>query len=224
MTQITPKVYSIDGITHPDPRRKVFPYLFVEDQDNLTLIDPSFLSQLPILENYLLDVGYDIKNVKRIILTHVHVDHSQAANEIKKRSGAKIYSHWIEARYLNHNPPYQGPPTTQETVDKLEKLGVSMKALIKEYGSFEVEPIGVDEQVSDGDMIGSLKVIHTPGHTAGHVSLYYEKDKLLLGADSICICICMCICIWSRGYVYICTTSINRSSYSNSIGTKALQS
>lgn len=185
MTQITPKVYSIEGITHPDPRGKVFPYLFVEDQDNLTLIDPSFLSQLPILENYLLDVGYDIKNVKRIILTHVHVDHSQAANEIKKRSGAKIYSHWIESRYLIHDPQYQGPPTTQETVDKFEKLGLSMRALIKEYGSFEVEPISVDEQVSDGDMIGSLKVIHTPGHTPGHISLYYEKDKLLLGADSI---------------------------------------
>jgi glyoxylase-like metal-dependent hydrolase (beta-lactamase superfamily II) len=185
MTQITPKVHSIEGITHPDPRGKVFPYLFVEDQDNLTLIDPSFLSQLPILENYLLDVGYDIKDIKRIILTHAHMDHSQAANEIKKRSGAKIYSHWIEARYLIHNPPYQGPPTTQETVDKLEKLGVSMKALIKKYGSLEVEPISVDEQVSDGDMIGSLKVIHTPGHTPGHISLFYEKDKLLLGADSI---------------------------------------
>jgi glyoxylase-like metal-dependent hydrolase (beta-lactamase superfamily II) len=185
MTQITSKVYSIEGITHPDPRGKVFPYLFVEDRDNLTLIDPSFLSQLPILEKYLLNVGYDIKNVRHIILTHVHVDHSQAANEIKKRSGAKIYSHWIESRYLSHDPPYQGPPTTQDTVDKLEKLGVSMKALIKEYGSFEVEPTRVDEQVSDGDMIGSLKVIHTPGHTPGHISLYYEKDKLLLGADSI---------------------------------------
>jgi glyoxylase-like metal-dependent hydrolase (beta-lactamase superfamily II) len=102
LTQITPNVYSIEGITHPDPRGKVFPYLFVED--NLTLIDPAFLSQVPILENYLLDVGYEIKNVKRIILTHVHVDHSQAANEIKKRSGAKIYSHWIESRYLSHNP------------------------------------------------------------------------------------------------------------------------
>jgi len=109
------------------------------------------------------------------------VDHSQAANELKKR----IYSHWIESRYLSHNPPYQGPPTTQETFDKLEKLGVSMETLIKEYGSFDVEPISVDEQVSDGDMIGSLKVIHTPGHTPGHISLYYEKDKLLLGADNI---------------------------------------
>ena len=60
-----------------------------------------------------------------------------------------------------------------------------MKTVLKEYGTFDVEPISVDEQVSDGEMIGSLKVIHTPGHTPGHISLYYEKDKLLLGADSI---------------------------------------
>jgi glyoxylase-like metal-dependent hydrolase (beta-lactamase superfamily II) len=113
------------------------------------------------------------------------VDHAQAANEVKRKSGAKIYSHWIEARYLGQNPPYLGPPSAQETVKKLEKLGVSMGALMKEYGSLDVEPISVDEQVSDGDMIGSLKVIHTPGHTPGHISLYYEKDKFLLGADSI---------------------------------------
>jgi len=185
MTQITPNVHSIEGITHSDPRGKVFPYLFVEDQDDLTLIDPSFLSQLPILGKYLLDIGYDIKNVKRIILTHVHMDHSQAANEVKRKSGAKIYSHWIEARYLGQNPPYRGPPSAQETVEKLKKLGVSMDVLIKEYESFDVEPIMVDEQVSDGDVIGSLKVIHTLGHTPGHISLYYEKGKLLLGADSI---------------------------------------
>jgi glyoxylase-like metal-dependent hydrolase (beta-lactamase superfamily II) len=84
-----------------------------------------------------------------------------------------------------------------------------MRALIKEYGSFEVEPISVDEQVSDGDTIWSLKVIHTPGHTPGHISLYYEKDKLLLGADSI--------------YKHVFgTEGIDRPSYSNSVCTKAL--
>jgi glyoxylase-like metal-dependent hydrolase (beta-lactamase superfamily II) len=144
------------------------------------------------------------------------VDHAQAANEVKRKSGAKIYSHWIEARYLGQNPPYLGPPSAQETVKKLEKLGVSMGALIKEYGSLDVDPISVDEQLSDGDMIRSLKVIHTPGHTPGHISLYYEKDKFLLGADSIYKH------IWSRGYVYICTSSIDRSSYSNSVCTETI--
>ena len=60
-----------------------------------------------------------------------------------------------------------------------------MGALIKEYESLDVDPISVDGQVSDGDFIGSLKIIHTPGHTPVHISLYYEKDNLILGADSI---------------------------------------
>ena len=115
---------------------EVFPYLFVEDQNDLTLVDPSFLSQLPKIENYLLDIGYNIKNVKRIILTHVHVDHSRASNEVRRKSGAKIYSHCIEVRYPGQNPPYRGPPSAQETVEKLEKIGVSMEGINKRIWKF----------------------------------------------------------------------------------------
>jgi glyoxylase-like metal-dependent hydrolase (beta-lactamase superfamily II) len=46
-----------------------------------------------------------MSNIKRIILTHVHSDHTQAANEVKKRTSAaaandgrpKIYAHWIDS-------------------------------------------------------------------------------------------------------------------------------
>jgi glyoxylase-like metal-dependent hydrolase (beta-lactamase superfamily II) len=89
------------------------------------------------------------------------------------------------AGYLAHNPPYPGPPTTQAIQDILEKSGLSAEELTKKFGSMELEPIIVDNQVSDGDMIGSLKVIHTPGHTPGHISLYYGEDRILFGADTI---------------------------------------
>ena len=79
MVEITKQVHSVDGFTHPFPGGKVVPYIFIENEDDLTLIDPSFLPQLPILENYLVNAGYDIRNVKRIILTHLHIDHAQAA-------------------------------------------------------------------------------------------------------------------------------------------------
>jgi glyoxylase-like metal-dependent hydrolase (beta-lactamase superfamily II) len=128
----------------------------------------------------LLNAGYDIKNVKRIILTHVHVDHAQAAKQIKEKSGAKIYSHWIEANYLAHKPSYNGPPTTQETIDKLKKLGISIEELTKKYGSFDVEPIIVDKPVSDGDMIGSLRVIHTPGIRQDIFHFIIKKTELFL--------------------------------------------
>ena len=46
-----------------------------------------------------------------------------------------------------------------------------------------VDPIQIDEQTKDGDTIGSLKVIHNPGHTPGHISLYSEKHRVIFGAD-----------------------------------------
>jgi glyoxylase-like metal-dependent hydrolase (beta-lactamase superfamily II) len=185
MVEITKRAHTIEGFTHPFPGGKVVPYMFIENEDDLTLIDPSFLPQLPILENYIHDTGYEMINIKRIILTHLHIDHAQAANEIRKRTGAKVYSHWIEAGYLAHNPPYKGPPTIQQITDILEKTGLSAEELTKGFGSMELEPIIVDEQVADGDMIGSLKVIHTPGHTPGHISLYHEQDRIMFGADTI---------------------------------------
>jgi glyoxylase-like metal-dependent hydrolase (beta-lactamase superfamily II) len=187
MVEITKRAHSIDGFTHPSPGGKVVPYLFIEniDEDDLTLIDPSFLPQLPILEDYIHNLGYEMKNIKRIILTHLHIDHAQAANEIRNRTGAKIYSHWIEAGYLAHNPPYPGPPTAQATQEILKKSGLSLEELTKKFGSINLEPIIVDNQVSDGDMIGNLKVIHTPGHTPGHISLYHSEDRTIFGADSI---------------------------------------
>ena len=62
--------------------------------------------------------------------------------------------------------------------------GLSAEELIKKFGSMELEPIIVDEQVSDGDDRKS-KVIHTPGHTPGHLSLYHEQDRILFAADTI---------------------------------------
>jgi len=189
MVEITKKAHSIEGFIHPSFSigGKVVPYLFIEniDEDDLTLIDPAFLPQLPILEDYIHNLGYYLKNIKRIILTHLHIDHAQAANEVRNRTGAKIYSHWIEAGYLAHNPPYPGPPTAQRTQEMARKSGLSSEELTKKFGSLEVEPIIVDNQVSDGDMIGSLRVIHTPGHTPGHISLYHSEDRIIIAGDSI---------------------------------------
>jgi len=86
---------------------------------------------------------------------------------------------------LAHDPQYQGAPSHETVQNILNKFGVNMKDVIKKFGHFNVDPIIVDEQLKDGDMIGSLQVIHTPGHTPGHISLYSKKHKIMFGADSL---------------------------------------
>jgi glyoxylase-like metal-dependent hydrolase (beta-lactamase superfamily II) len=183
MVEIIKNIHSIDGLLYPIPGVGIIPYLFIEGPDDLTLIDTGFVSDISKLENYLTSTGYNITSIKRIVLTHVHVDHVQAVNELKKRSGAKLYCHWADAGYLAYSPPYHGPPYPQTIQDLLKKFGVSMDEVIKKFGGLEREPVIVDKQVSDGDRIGSLKVIHTPGHTPGHMSLYSEDHRTIFGAD-----------------------------------------
>jgi glyoxylase-like metal-dependent hydrolase (beta-lactamase superfamily II) len=129
-----------------------------------------------------------MSDIKRIILTHAHADHAQAANE-KRTSAtssdlqAKIYAHWIDSAYLAHNPPYHGPPNLAIYKELLAKHDLKIEDVIKKFGKLDVDPITVDEQLKDGDKIKSLKVIHTPGHTPGHMSLYLEDQRAVFGAD-----------------------------------------
>jgi glyoxylase-like metal-dependent hydrolase (beta-lactamase superfamily II) len=51
-----------------------------------------------------------------------------------------------------------------------------------------LEPVGIDEYVEDGtrlDLAGGTKVISTPGHTPGHISLYLERSKVLIAGDAL---------------------------------------
>jgi len=185
MVEITRHVHSIDGLEHPFPGVGIVPYLVEERPNDLTLIDTCFIAELPKLEAYINNVGYSMKQIKRIIISHVHVDHTQAANEIKKMSGgrAKIYSHWADAGYLAHDPPYHGAPTHQTIQNMLQRYGVTTEDVVKKFGSMEREAIIVDEQLKDGDLVESLQVIHTPGHTPGHIALYSKRYRIIFGAD-----------------------------------------
>jgi len=185
MAEIIPHIHSIDGLEHPFPGVRIVPYLVEEGPNDLTLIDTCFIAELPKLNAYINNLGYSMKDIKRIVITHLHVDHTQAVKDIKKRSGgrAKIYSHWADAGYLAHDPPYQGPPSHQTIQHMLQRYGLTTEDVVKKFGSLEREAIIVDEQLKDGDLVESLQVIHTPGHTPGHISLYSKKHGIIFGAD-----------------------------------------
>jgi len=91
-------------------------------------------------------------NIKYIINTHGHVDHISGNTEMKKKTGAEIIIHKDDAELLVFTPPM----------------------VFKMFGAEQSPP--ADITVNDGDLITvgglSLKVIHTPGHSPGGMSLY----------------------------------------------------
>ena len=109
------------------------------------------------------------RNVKQIILTHAHLDHSGGVASLKpeQREGITIYCHENERSYL-------------ELPDSL---------YINPINKFSLDPITITKSVSNGDnlVIGDyvFEIIHTPGHTEGSMCLFDPDKKILFSGDCV---------------------------------------
>jgi glyoxylase-like metal-dependent hydrolase (beta-lactamase superfamily II) len=100
--------------------------------------------------------------IDTIVLTHCHFDHIAHVKEIAHMCKAKIAIHRDDAGGLIDDG----------------------KSLSMQFGA-RSPGIVPDIVLSDGDTIGGLLVIHTPGHTPGSISLWSEQDKVLISGDTV---------------------------------------
>ena len=121
-----------------------------------------------LVNNTLIDAGIDPERIlpykdqiKNIVLTHGHFDHTVHANEIANLTGAKIYIGEHDLQFLTD----------------------SSLSLSTHFGSPQI-PIQA-EPLKDGDVIDGFTVYHTPGHTGGSICLFRESDGTLIAGDTI---------------------------------------
>lgn len=137
------------------------------DQEMAILIDTGFPGQIEDLRMAMDKVGVSFGKLKVIILTHQDIDHIGSLPEILQECGnnIKVYAHALDKPYIQGDLP-----------------------LLKD-GHLENPPKSkVDDTLKDGQEFsycGGIRIIHTPGHTPGHISLYLKQSKTLIAGDSM---------------------------------------
>jgi glyoxylase-like metal-dependent hydrolase (beta-lactamase superfamily II) len=116
-----------------------------------------------------------------IVLTHGHFDHIGSLRQLLWSGWAvPVFAHRLERPYLTGRSPYPPP-------DPLVGRG-ALSLLARMYPRGPIDISAHLEFLPEDGTVPALpgwRWIHTPGHTAGHVSLFRERDRLLLAGDAV---------------------------------------
>jgi glyoxylase-like metal-dependent hydrolase (beta-lactamase superfamily II) len=172
----------------PFPVGPINLYLIVDDP--LTLVDtgPKTDESLAALRSEFARLGFRFRDLGRIVLTHTHEDHCGLARTLADESGAQVYVHEWERQNLTSRE------ATRVHRPLLERAGVDEGEMGRMEGYYkQVKGYGdaVEDALAFGDgaefvfASGSLRAVHTPGHTPGSCCLFRESNRLLLAGDTI---------------------------------------
>lgn len=163
----------------------IFPSLIVAN-DGLTLVDTGYTNFLPLIEKEILKNGFNMKDLKNIIITHYDDDHIGSLSDFKEKyPWITIIASEIESKSISGEMKSERLIQAEEMLGKLTKEEFEFgKWFIQQLKS--LKHVSIDEKVNDGDLIlnKQCQVIATPGHTSGHISLYFPRLQSVIAGDA----------------------------------------
>lgn len=195
-----PELARLHQVVLPTPWSVGPVQVYLIEDDPLTLVDTGVRTpeSRDALRAALDALGHGLEDVGRVVLTHYHEDHLGLAQTLRERTdGLEVWAHEREAAMIELWSP-ERDVRIEETQALFREYGVP-EPLLREQSERrrrslrEEEPLSeatrVDRILRDGGVVPfkdfELRVIHAPGHTAGHLLLHEEQTGTLLTGDHV---------------------------------------
>jgi len=149
-----------------------FVYAYILDGDRLSLIDTGVAGGEKIISAALKKIGRNLSEIEVVILTHSHPDHIGSASLIQRLSGAEVWAHRNERVWI-------------EDTDRQGR-----ERPIPGFANLVSGSTAINRFIADGDILfpgqdSTFRVLHTPGHSSGSISLLSGETGVLFCGDVI---------------------------------------
>lgn len=166
-------------------------YLIREDPVTLIDVGPKTREAAEVLRRKLAAEGVLFSDVRRIVLTHAHEDHCGLARSIRDEAkDAEILVHDWETGHLfgrlareEHKRLLMRSGVPESVFDEMQAMYEEISLLTDSLEDGGFRPLE-DEMELEFES-GSLRVLHTPGHTPGSCSFFREADRTLVCGDCV---------------------------------------
>ncbi|TFH67065.1 MAG: MBL fold metallo-hydrolase [Gemmatimonadales bacterium] len=166
---------------HQVSLRGVNAFLLADDAGGLVMIDAGFPTSADAICSAVRGLGHELPDVRHILVTHSHGDHTGSLARLRTLTGARTYMHQQAANLVAKGRAVTHLTAGPGLVDRW--MHRRLMAIVPPT----VAAVDADVLVNDGDLLpfaGGIEVIHTPGHSPGHVVFLARKARTMFLGDA----------------------------------------
>jgi len=183
-----------------NPLRHINGYL-IEDDDGLSLIDCGWKADdvLAALHAGLAEAGYTLGALRRLFITHFHFDHYGLAGTLLRAGVPELLMHEIDWAFAREH--LIDPVAMDATADAwIARNGLTVDAsLEEEMHHHRIELAQPTRFIADGERVGRLTAIATPGHSPGHLCYLDARSGKMFTGDHVLDPVTPHVGVWRDG-------------------------